>query len=163
VKQSTRLRDTARSHPAAEADDERHRREFEDAVSAITAEDVARHRPDEDDGTEACDPPSGRRTPPVRETVDLHGCTVPEAVAQVEAALVRWRGRDARIRVIVGKGNHAPGGVGVLRDAIPAWLDGAARHLVAEWRWGGRGSGGSGVIILRVRRAAEDRSRREAS
>ena len=56
--------------------------------------------------------------------LDLHGLRVSEALGSVEQFLARaeQQGVD-EVRIVCGKGRHSPGGVGVLRNAVPGWLD----------------------------------------
>jgi DNA-nicking Smr family endonuclease len=56
--------------------------------------------------------------------LDLHGASVPEALESVARFLARaeQQGVD-EVRIVCGKGRHSPGGVGVLRHAVPGWLD----------------------------------------
>jgi DNA-nicking Smr family endonuclease len=57
-------------------------------------------------------------------TLDLHGLGVPAALAEVESFLDQAHQRGlAQVRIVYGKGRGSPGGVGVLRHAIPAWLE----------------------------------------
>ena len=56
--------------------------------------------------------------------LDLHGARVPEALGELERFLARAEQQGAEeVRIVCGKGRHSPGGVGVLRDAVPGWLD----------------------------------------
>lgn len=56
-------------------------------------------------------------------TLDLHGHDVESARRALVAFVERARrlGQE-RVLVIVGKGKHTAGGIGVLRSEIPAWL-----------------------------------------
>lgn len=57
-------------------------------------------------------------------TLDLHGLGVPAAIAETERFVVDMAARGEReVRIVYGKGRGSPGGVGVLRQAIPAWLE----------------------------------------
>ena len=71
---------------------------------------------------------------PIDGKLDLHGMAVPEARAAVEAFVRKRRLEgDRAIMIVHGKGNHSPGGVGVLRGEIGAWLSQgrAARDVAA--------------------------------
>jgi DNA-nicking Smr family endonuclease len=60
---------------------------------------------------------------PPGATLDLHGHDVESARRSLIAFVERERGLGReRVLVIVGKGKHTAGGVGVLRSEIPAWL-----------------------------------------
>ena len=98
------------------------------------------------------------KRPTILDEVDLHGMKVDEATAILRACMKRWKGREGHYRVIVGKGSHSHNGVGVLRDVVPRWLDAHARPAIAEWRWGKRGEGGDGVLIVRMRSGSSKKS-----
>lgn len=56
--------------------------------------------------------------------VDLHGLRVAEALAVTAEALDRaHREGVATLRIVCGKGKGSRGGVGVLREAVPGWLE----------------------------------------
>ena len=56
--------------------------------------------------------------------LDLHGLRVPQALAELEQFLARAEAQGVReVRVVCGKGRHSRGGEGVLRNAVPGWLD----------------------------------------
>ena len=85
-------------------------------------------------------------------TLDLHGLGVREALIETERFL-----RDAQahgvkqVRVVYGKGRGSPGGRGVLRDAVPRWLDGAGAGLVASYRRQPDASGVDGGALISLR------------
>lgn len=57
-------------------------------------------------------------------TLDLHGLGVREAIAETERFVVEMATHgEPEVRIVYGKGRGSPGGVGVLRQAIPAWLE----------------------------------------
>ena len=57
-------------------------------------------------------------------TLDLHGLGVRDAIAETERFVAAMAARgEPEIRVVYGKGRGSPGGVGVLRQAVPAWLE----------------------------------------
>jgi hypothetical protein len=68
--------------------------------------------------------------------LDLHGLGVRDALAETERFLHEMAARGEReVRIVYGKGRGSPGGVGVLRQAIPAWLsarDGLVRRAGAQ-------------------------------
>lgn len=87
-----------------------------------------------------------------RATLDLHGETLDEARRAVLAFLRRRRARgETVVRVIVGKGRHSDGGIGVLRDAIGGWLTTppAAAH-VRGFVSASRRNGGRGAVMIRL-------------
>jgi DNA-nicking Smr family endonuclease len=56
--------------------------------------------------------------------LDLHGMKVPEALAAVDRALAEVASQGGNgLRIVCGKGQGSPGGVGVLRSAVAGWLD----------------------------------------
>ena len=85
-------------------------------------------------------------------TLDLHGLGVQEALRDTEQFL-----RDAQesglgsIRIVYGKGKRSPGGRGVLREAIPRWLDAEGRVYVRRWERRPDSSGADGGMIVWVR------------
>ena len=148
MKRRAGIREIGFGRAAAESDEERRRREFLQAVDSITEEDVKQHRRTEDDHAPG---PAPLAADGIIDTVDLHGLTVDEATRRLAELVRRWRGTGRSVRVIVGKGYHSPTGVGVLREAVPAWLDSVGHRWVAEWRWARPKEGGAGVIIARLR------------
>ncbi|MEE8622885.1 MAG: Smr/MutS family protein, partial [Alphaproteobacteria bacterium] len=61
---------------------------------------------------------------PVEARIDLHGLTRDEAHQALEAFLKTAHDAGKRcVLVITGKGLRAPGEMGVLRDAVPRWLN----------------------------------------
>lgn len=57
-------------------------------------------------------------------TLDLHGLGVKDALAATERFLREAHERgDAEVRIVYGKGRGTPGGIGVLRQAVPAWIE----------------------------------------
>lgn len=56
--------------------------------------------------------------------LDLHGLGVRAAIAETAGFVAEMAARgEPEIRIVYGKGRGSPGGVGVLREAIPAWLE----------------------------------------
>jgi DNA-nicking Smr family endonuclease len=91
---------------------------------------------------------------PIDAQFDLHGLVVAEARAKLESFLRTMRARRERcVLVIHGKGEHSPGGTGVLRGEISAWLSqGAASEHVAAFATAQRGDGGEGAVYVLLRR-----------
>lgn len=87
-------------------------------------------------------------------SLDLHGLRAGEARGAVEA-FVRKRGAegDRVVAIVHGKGNHSPGGQGVLRGEIAAWLSQghAARH-VAAFATAPEPDGGAGALLVLLAR-----------
>jgi DNA-nicking Smr family endonuclease len=84
-------------------------------------------------------------------TLDLHGCTVDDGIAQLRAFLVESRriGRR-RIRVIHGRGLHSEVGA-PLREAVVGELLGKASGLVHAFASACPSDGGEGATIVVVR------------
>jgi DNA-nicking Smr family endonuclease len=91
---------------------------------------------------------------PVDGSLDLHGHRAEEARAAVEAFVRKRRGDGDRVVAIIhGKGNHSPGGQGVLRGEIAAWLSqgSSARH-VAAFATAPDDDGGIGTLLILLAR-----------
>ena len=91
---------------------------------------------------------------PIDARLDLHGSTTTEARAKLEVFLREKRARGERCVLIVhGKGEHSPGGVGVLRGEIAAWLSqGASSEHVAAFATAMDSDGGEGAVYVLIRR-----------
>ncbi len=91
---------------------------------------------------------------PIDARLDLHGLRADEAQAALERFLEEKRARGERCVVVVhGKGGHSPGGVGILRGEISAWLSqGRASAHVSAFATALRDDGGEGAVyVLLVR------------
>ncbi|KAJ3040546.1 hypothetical protein HDV00_010726 [Rhizophlyctis rosea] len=78
-----------------------------------------------------------------RVYVDLHGLHIAEAVAVLEEFLVPVLPvLKGRVFVVVGRGRHSKGGVGVLKDGVRRFLEGVQGVRVRE------GVGNEGVLVL---------------
>jgi len=85
-------------------------------------------------------------------TLDLHGLGVREALIETERFLRDAQAHRVRqVRIVYGKGRASPGGRGVLREAVPRWLDGAGAELVASYRRQPDASGADGGALISVR------------
>jgi DNA-nicking Smr family endonuclease len=86
--------------------------------------------------------------------IDLHGLTAGEARRQVELFVRKRRGDGDRVvAIIVGRGNHSPRGIGVLRGEIAAWLSqGPVAHHVAAFASAPEDEGGPGVVLALLAR-----------
>jgi DNA-nicking Smr family endonuclease len=93
----------------------------------------------------------------IMPTLDLHGLGVHDAVRETEQFL-----REAQeiglgsVRIVYGKGHGSPGGKGVLRDAIPGWLDTRGRAYIRRWERRPDASGADGGMIVWVRMLEEE-------
>jgi DNA-nicking Smr family endonuclease len=92
---------------------------------------------------------------PVDAKLDLHGQSAEAAKVTLAAFIRDKRTRGERCVLIVhGKGDHSPGGVGVLRGEMAAWLSqGAASTHVAAFCTATSDHGGQGAtyVLLRQR------------
>ena len=97
---------------------------------------------------------------PVEARVDLHGMTQSQARAALDGFIGRAAGAGRRcVLVITGKGTRSPAGEGVLRAAVPAWLNHPANraHILAYCRAQPRdGGGGALYVLLRRRRTVRE-------
>jgi len=90
----------------------------------------------------------------VEAKLDLHGMTQSEA----HAALIRFleraqMGKLKTVLVVTGKGLRADGRVGVLRNAVPRWLNEAPmRAFVHAFDHAAPQDGGEGALYIVMRR-----------
>lgn len=91
---------------------------------------------------------------PIDGRLDLHGQTAAGAQKSLEVFLKAQRARGERcVLVVHGKGEHSPGGVGVLRGEIAAWLSqGAASVFVAAFVTARDEDGGEGATYILLTR-----------
>jgi DNA-nicking Smr family endonuclease len=91
---------------------------------------------------------------PVDARMDLHGLTTAEAQPRLATFLREKRARGERcVLVIHGKGEHAPGGHGILRGEISAWLSqGPAKESVVAFATATAPDGGAGAVYVLLRR-----------
>jgi DNA-nicking Smr family endonuclease len=91
---------------------------------------------------------------PVDARIDLHGMTERDAREAVLEFLRDKRARGERcILVIHGRGAHSPGGKGILRGEVAAWLSqGAASEHVAAFATANPSDGGLGAVYVMLRR-----------
>jgi DNA-nicking Smr family endonuclease len=91
---------------------------------------------------------------PIDARLDLHGLTAEGARAALDRFLGEKRARGERcVLVVHGKGGHSPGGRGVLRGEIAAWLSqGSASLHVEAFATAQPEEGGEGAVyVLLVR------------
>jgi len=91
---------------------------------------------------------------PIDARIDLHGKGAGDARAELAAFLREKRQRGERcVLVVHGKGEHSPGGVGVLRGEVAAWLSqSAASEHVAAFATATDADGGEGAVYVLLRR-----------
>ncbi|KAF0113185.1 MAG: hypothetical protein FD149_2215 [Rhodospirillaceae bacterium] len=91
---------------------------------------------------------------PLDDRLDLHGL----GQAQAHTALRRfvvgaWQSGSRAVLVITGKGSRTDGGIGVLRTAVPLWLNEPdLRPKVVSFRHAQPRDGGEGALYLLIRR-----------
>jgi len=87
---------------------------------------------------------------PVERTLDLHGCTVEEALGRLSHFVAGCRRAAVRcIRVVHGKGTHSPSGAGVLRDRVWEHLTRRKDVLIVEFAQLREGGHGAACVLLR--------------
>jgi len=86
-------------------------------------------------------------------TLDLHGLGVRAALEETRDFLEEAHARgESRVRIIYGKGRGSPGGVGVLRQAVPAWIEQNASAWVDRFERQLDASGDDGAMMIWLRR-----------
>ena len=137
----------------------------EEAAMQVLAADVARpRRPSLEPAKKAGPPPLApletrlrqrlaRGRVGVEDTLDLHGYRQEEAHRVLRNFLIRAQGRGAKlVLVVTGKGRTAAE-PGVLRRAVPLWLEAAdLRPVVIGFGEATATHGGSGALYVRLRR-----------
>ena len=90
--------------------------------------------------------------------IDLHGFTQAEAHSRLKQFLGNAHFRGHRtILIITGKG---VGGEGILRHAVPRWLqEPEFRQIVSGYHEAHVSHGGSGALYVRVRKKVDTRAR----
>lgn len=91
---------------------------------------------------------------PIEAEIDLHGSTQDEAHRTLEAFLARSQAAGRRcLLVITGKGLRADGAGGVLRNAVPRWMNEAPnRERVLAFSHAIPADGGEGALYVLLRR-----------
>jgi DNA-nicking Smr family endonuclease len=90
-------------------------------------------------------------------TLDLHGMGVKAALVETERFLADAQAHGlGSVKIITGKGRGSPGGRGVLREAVPGWLEGSGRPYVRRWERCPDQSGMDGGLIVWVRIEPEE-------
>ncbi len=95
-----------------------------------------------------------RGNQPIDGRIDLHGMVLDVARTHLESTLRALRAHGERcVLVIHGKGEHSPGGVGVLRGEMAAWLSqGPSSVHVAAFASAAERDGGDGAVYVLLRR-----------
>lgn len=94
---------------------------------------------------------------PVDGRIDLHGMTQAEAHRALTGYLIGAHGRGQRcILVITGKGLKETGEIGVLRRAVPGWLNAPPlRALVHAFTYAAPKDGGEGALYVLLKKRKE--------
>jgi len=88
----------------------------------------------------------------IREELDLHGFLKDEALRRLERFIASSYARGLRaVLVITGKGINSPEGP-VLPGAVDSWLRDRGKNMVAEFHVAPRDKGGSGAIVVFLKR-----------
>lgn len=88
----------------------------------------------------------------ITPTLDLHGLGVREALEETERFLRHAQALDEPVvRIVYGKGHGSPGGRGVLREAVPRWLEGEGATLVSRYQRVPDASGADGAVKVWLR------------
>ena len=91
---------------------------------------------------------------PVKDHVDLHGLTKPEAEARVKDFLVQSHKMGHRCVLIVhGRGLNSPDSFPVLKEGLPVWLNrGPVKKIVLAFSTARPYDGGTGAIYVLLRK-----------
>ncbi len=85
-------------------------------------------------------------------TLDLHGMRVRPALDATRDFLAENQASGAeQVRIIYGKGRGTPGGLGVLRQAVPAWIEQNATEWVERFERDLDASGNDGAMRIWLR------------
>ncbi len=86
-------------------------------------------------------------------TLDLHGCLRDEVANKLNHFIQNCRHHNWNtLLVITGKGLHSKGGEAVLRNEVEHFLVAEGKQQVAEWGRAPKQYGGSGALILFLRK-----------
>lgn len=90
----------------------------------------------------------------VEGRIDLHGMTQTEAHRELIGFLTRAYGQGKRcVLVITGKGTRESGEIGVLRRAVPGWLNAPPlKGLIHAFDHAARSHGGEGALYILLKR-----------
>ncbi len=89
------------------------------------------------------------------QQMDLHGLLLEQAKLVFHAFIVRMRRQGERcILVITGRGKSSPGGISVIRDAVPQWLSKPPlSDMVLAFTTANRHDGGPGAFYVLLRKS----------
>lgn len=91
---------------------------------------------------------------PVEAEIDLHGYTQEQAHSALNAFIIGQAATGRRcVRVITGKGSFRQGGGGVLKTAVPRWLNETPlQDSILAFTHARRDDGGEGALYVLLRR-----------
>lgn len=91
---------------------------------------------------------------PVEAEIDLHGYTQEQAHSALNAFIIGQAAAGRRcVRVITGKGSFRQGGGGVLKTAVPRWLNETPlQDSILAFTHARRDDGGEGALYVLLRR-----------
>lgn len=91
---------------------------------------------------------------PVEAELDLHGATQEKAYAALLRFVTRNQAAGSRcVRVVTGRGLKADWSVGVLREAVPRWLnENPLRALVLAFSYATPNDGGAGALYVLLKK-----------
>jgi len=86
--------------------------------------------------------------------LDLHGLTQNEARPILEDFIERaWASNKREVLIITGKGTRADGSIGILREAVPRWLNiSVNRNRITAFTHAAPKDGGEGALYVRLKR-----------
>jgi len=90
----------------------------------------------------------------IEARLDLHGMTQDQARRALTDFIERvWYAGKREVLVITGKGTRADGSIGVLRQAVPNWLnDVENRSRVTAFTHAAAKDGGEGALYVRIKK-----------
>lgn len=90
----------------------------------------------------------------IEARIDLHGMTQDAARPALERFIeAAWRNGKREVLVITGKGTRADGSIGILRQAVPQWLNAPPnRARVTAFVHAAAKDGGEGALYVRIKR-----------
>lgn len=93
--------------------------------------------------------------------LDLHGLPLEDARKEVDVFLAAQQKRGHRcVLLVTGKGKNSPGGTGVLREQVPAWLArGPSSRRVLAFASARPCDGGLGALVVLMRGSSSSKNR----
>jgi DNA-nicking Smr family endonuclease len=90
----------------------------------------------------------------IEARLDLHGMTQDQARRALADFIERmWYAGKREVLVITGKGTRADGSIGILRQAVPNWLNDADnRTRVTAFTHAAAKDGGEGALYVRIKK-----------